>query len=196
MPSSQPKLNQDKSGTLEAFADTIVPGAKRNEEDRAVAGVVPGPGAVAAGALELLQTAATGMSDSLEAFADALNAHAEQLHAQSRPDAAAEPAEPDPEVPPFVALSFAERTRLVVILTAPGHPERDLWVSLALFSNMAFDTGAHLHTADAIAAGHPGLAALGFAPPSDDGQWRFSEFSYGRPLARLHPDTTPSGSLA
>ncbi|MFF9322202.1 DUF5987 family protein [Streptomyces sp. NPDC014735] len=189
MPSIQPMLNQDKVSTLEAFADTIVPGAKRNDEDRAVAGVVPGPGAVAAGALELLRTAATGLSDSLDEFADALNAHA-RLHA------AGEPAEPDPAVPPFVALSYAERTRLVTVLTAPGHPERDLWVSLALFSNMAFDTGAHLHTADAIAAGHPGLAALGFAPPSHDGQWRFAEFSYGRPLARLHPDTTPSGSLA
>ncbi|WP_372974782.1 DUF5987 family protein [Microbispora sp. GKU 823] len=26
--------------------------------------------------------------------------------------------------------------------------------------------------------------------------WRFPAFSYGRPLARLHPDTTPSGSPA
>ncbi|WP_331755353.1 DUF5987 family protein (plasmid) [Streptomyces sp. NBC_00846] len=189
MSSIQPLLNQDKVSTLEAFADTIVPGAKRYEEDRAVAGVVPGPGAVAAGALELLQTAATGLSDSLDEFADALNAHA-------RLYAAAEPADADAAVPPFVALSYTERTHLVTVLTAPGHPERDLWVSLALFSNMAFDTGAHLHTADAIAAGHPGLAALGFAPPSEDGQWRFPDFSYGRPLARLHPDTTPSGSLA
>ncbi|MGY0071937.1 DUF5987 family protein (plasmid) [Streptomyces sp. QTS137] len=189
MPSIQPLLEQDKVSTLEAFADTIVPGAKRYEGDRAVAGVVPGPGAVAAGALELLQTAATGLSDSLDDFADALNAHA-RLYAD------AEPADADAAVPPFVALSYTERTHLVTVLTAPGHPERDIWVSLALFSNMAFDTGAHLHTADAIAAGHPGLAALGFAPPSEDGQWRFSEFSYGRPLARLHPDTTPSGSLA
>ncbi|MFG3407977.1 DUF5987 family protein [Streptomyces sp. NPDC048142] len=186
MPSIQPLPDQDRVSTLEAFADTIVPGAKRHEGDRAVAGVVPGPGAVEAGALELLRTPATGLSDALDDFADALNAHA-RLYAA---------AQPDDSVPPFVALSYTERTHLVTVLTAPGHPERDIWVSLALFSNMAFDTGAHLHTAEAIAAGHPGLAALGFAPPSEDGQWRFSEFSYGRPLARLHPDTTPSGSLA
>ncbi|SCE24188.1 hypothetical protein GA0115246_112984 [Streptomyces sp. SolWspMP-sol7th] len=61
---------------------------------------------------------------------------------------------------------------------------------------MAFDTGAHLHTAEAIAAGHPGLSAIGFSAPDPDGLWRFPAFSYNRPLARLHPDTAPSGSLA
>jgi hypothetical protein len=61
---------------------------------------------------------------------------------------------------------------------------------------MAFDTAAHQHTADAIAAGHPGLAAMGFARPDADGLWRFADFSYGRPLARTHPATTSSGSPA
>ncbi|MFH9862964.1 DUF5987 family protein [Streptomyces sp. NPDC017202] len=180
---------QDTISTLEAFADTIVPGEKRNPDDHAVAGAVSGPGAVAAGALELLQNPATGLAESLDDFADALNGHALAL-ADRRAHS------PAPGVPPFVALSFADRTALVTALTAPGHPERDLWVSLALFSNMAFDTGAHLHTVEAMAAGHPGLAAMGFAAPDPDGLWRFPEFSYGRPLARLHPDTAPSGSLA
>jgi enediyne biosynthesis protein E8 len=61
---------------------------------------------------------------------------------------------------------------------------------------MAFDTAAHMHTTDAIATGHPGLAAMGFAKPDDDGLWRFPDYSYGRQLARIHPGTTPAGNPA
>lgn len=81
-------------------------------------------------------------------------------------------------------------------LTKPGHPEKEGWVSLALFCNMAYDTAPHRHTAEALAAGHPGLLALGYRLPDADGLWRFPKFSYGRKLAELHPDTTPSGSPA
>lgn len=173
--------------TLEAFADTIVPGEKRWPEDRAVAGAAPGPGAVAAGAVELLETPAAGLISGLGDFVELLNKYA-GAHAEQRGLTL------DETVPPFVALPFAERTALVQALTAPGHPEKDLWVSLALFSNMAFDTGAHLSTLDALAAGHPGLLAMGLEKPDADGLWRFPQFSYGRRLARLHPRTTPSGS--
>ncbi|HXV93310.1 MAG TPA: DUF5987 family protein [Pseudonocardia sp.] len=175
--------------TLEAFADTIVPGEKRSPGDRAVAGASPGPGAVAAGALELLHTEATGVTAGLPYLAQALDAHAAAY-------AAARDLELDGTVPAFVALPFEHRTALVTELTAPGHPEKDGWVALALFSNMAFDSAAHLHTAEAIAAGHPGLAAMGFFDPGDDGLWRFPGYSYGRELAPLHPSTTPSGSPA
>jgi hypothetical protein len=65
-----------------------------------------------------------------------------------------------------------------------------------MFSNMAWDTGGYMHTVDALAAGHPGLLTLGFAPPDADGLWRFPNYSYGRPLAQIHPNTTPSGSPA
>jgi hypothetical protein len=175
--------------TLEAFADTIVPGEKRSPGDRAVAGATADPGAVAAGAIELLETPATGIADGLDGYANALNGHAE-AHAAEHGLIL------DPSVPPFVALSFAERTTIVRTLTTHGHPEKDLWVLLALFSNMAFDTAAHLNTADAIATGHPGLTMMGFAPPDPDGLWRFPDFSYRRELARLHPDTNSTGSLA
>ena len=175
--------------TLEAFADTIVPGEKRSPDDLAVAGASPGGGAVAAGAVELLETPATGMESGLDEFVRALNAHAEAYAAEHG-------LEPEPSVPPFVALAFPDRTALVQTLTGPGHPEKELWVALALFSNMAFDTGAHLHTVDAIAAGHPGLAAMGFSAPDDDGLWRYPDIGYGRRLAETHPDTTPSGSPA
>ena len=105
---------------------------------------------------------------------------------------------PDPgrRCPPFVALDFAQRTALVRRLTDPEHPEKQLWIGLALFSNMAYDSAAHLNTTDALAAGHPGLLAIGYATPDPDGLWRFPRFSYGRRLAPLHPNTTPTGSPA
>ncbi|GAA3748579.1 DUF5987 family protein [Salinactinospora qingdaonensis] len=175
--------------TLEAFADTIIPGEKRSPEDRAVAGAAPGGGAVAAGAIELLHNPATGITEGLTGLADALNDHARAYAAEH--DLAG-----DDTVPPFVALPFADRVALVRALTAPGHPEKEFWVLLALFSNMAFDSAAHMHTVEAMAQGHPGLTAMGFSQPDADGLWRFPEYSYGRKLADLHPDTTPSGSPA
>lgn len=175
--------------TLEAFADTIIPGQKRSPGDRTVAGAAPGGGAVAAGALELLRTPATGIHESVDYLATMLDGHATAY-------AATQGLVLDDDVPPFVALSYEQRAALVRTLTTPGHPEKDGWVVLALFATMAFDIGAHLHTAEAIAAGHPGLLTIGFAPPDPDGRWRFPSYSYRRPLATLHPATTSSGSPA
>ncbi|GAB3473586.1 DUF5987 family protein [Amycolatopsis cihanbeyliensis] len=175
--------------TLEAFADTIVPGERRSPGDRAIAGVATGPGAVQAGALELLRTSATGVTAGLGPMTEALNAYAATYAAELA-------LEPDDDVPPFVGLSSEHRTRLITRLVAPDHPEKDGWVLLALFSYMAYDSAAHMHTADAMAAGHPGLLAMGFGKPDEDGLWRFQEHSYRRALARPHPNTTPSGSPA
>jgi hypothetical protein len=175
--------------TLEAYADTIIPGEKRFPDDRAVAGAATGGGAVAAGAIELLETPATGITAGLDPLSQALNQHAVNYAERAGISL-------DDGVPPFVALPFEHRTQLVAELTAPGKPEQDGWVVLALFSNMAYDIAPHLHTAEAIEAGHPGLTAMGFARPDADGLWRFPTFSYGRKLADLHPDTTESGSPA
>jgi len=92
------------------------------------------------------------------------------------------------------ALRQKERVALVTHLTTADTPERQGWVNLAVFSNMAFDSAAHLHTTEALAAGHPGLLTLGFAPPDPDGLWRFGSFSYQRPLAAIHPATTNAGN--
>lgn len=187
----QPDQSQGDSRTmtLEAFADTIIPGEKRWPGDHAIAGVSEGGGAVAAGALELLETPATGVTVGLKPLAHALNGHARAYAAENEIAL-------DESVPPFVALAHHDRTAVVMSLTAPGNAERDGWVSLALFCNMAFDSAAHLHTAEAIAAGHPGLLAMGTTTPDDDGLWRYPQYTYGRKLADLHPDTTPSGSPA
>jgi hypothetical protein len=182
-----PDEQQARTTTLEAFADTIIPGEKRWPEDRAVAGVATGGGAVAAGALELLEMPATGISEALGYLAGALTGHA-QAYADERGLTLEE------GVPAFVALPYEHRVGVVQALTTPGHPEKDGWVLLALFSNMAFDVAAHMHTTDALAAGHPGLIAMGFAKPDADGLWRFPAYSYGRELASLHPNTTASGS--
>jgi enediyne biosynthesis protein E8 len=176
--------------TLEAFADTFVPGEKRTADDQAIAGVAGGPGAVAAGALTLLETPATGVTAGLADLARSLNEHA-LSYATER------------DIPPvetdgsqFAALSFEDRTAVIRKLIAPGHPEKDIWILAALFCFMAFDTAAHLHTADAIAVGHPGLTSMGFAKPDADGLWRFPDYSYGRQLASVHPGTTPAGDPA
>jgi hypothetical protein len=175
--------------TLEAYADTIVPGEKRWPGDRAIAGIAEGGGAVAAGAVPLLEMPEGGMAPALDDVVDALNVHAERYRGEKG-------LEPDESVPPFVALASDDRVALVRELTAPGHPEKELWTGLALFCYMAFDTGGHMNTVDAIAQEHPGLTLMGYAKPDTDGLWRFPDYSYRRPLARLHPDTTPAGSPA
>ncbi|MEV4220810.1 DUF5987 family protein [Nonomuraea sp. NPDC049725] len=189
MASRKPDDHQDRTTTLEAFADTIIPGEKRYDGDLAVAGVSRGGGAVQAGAIELLEWDATGLTGGLDDFAAALNRHAAAYAAEH-----GLPAEDG--VPPFVSLPYDDRAAVVRWLTAPGHPEKALWVSLALFCNMAYDSAAHLNTAEALAAGHPGLTAMGITRPDADGLWRFRAWSYGRPLADVHPATTPSGSPA
>lgn len=180
---------QVKVMTLEAFADTIVPGDKRWPGDRAVAGVSHDGGAVAGGAVELLDSPAGGLSQYLATLAGMLNGHAQNY-------AGEQGIELDDRVPAFVSLDYHHRVALVLRLTASDHPERQGWVNLVMFCNMAFATGAHLHTADALAGGHPGLLILGFAPPDADGLWRFPDYTYGRQLAEIHPATTASGNPA
>ncbi|MBM2620118.1 regulator [Actinoplanes sp. LDG1-06] len=173
--------------TLEAFADTVIPGCKRFPDDPAICGVSDDPGAVEAGALTVLADPALGLTEALDGMAGLLNMHAGAY--QRRTGAAV-----DPALPAFVALAFDDRTALVQELTDPAHAERDVWFGAALFCTMAFDCAPHKHTVEAMAEGHPGLRLLGYAPPGADGQWGFEHFSYGRALAPPHPDTTPSGS--
>lgn len=175
--------------TLEAFADTFVPGEKRWPDDAAIAGAAPGPGAVVAGAIELLEMPATGVSDGLDDIVMTLNDHASSYATEHDITL-------DDALPPFVALDYEQRSALMRILTAPDHPEKEFWVLTALFCFMAFDTAAHMDTVRALENGHPGLTAMGFAKPDPDGLWRFPDFSYGRPLARMHPATTPNGDPA
>ncbi|TYC21486.1 regulator [Micromonospora sp. MP36] len=189
MPSEATRLTVSEVMTLEAFADTIIPGERRYATDRAVAGAADGGGAVAAGAVDLMASEEGGIGGLLPTLVIGLNDHA-QAYAEKHDRTL------DDSVPAFVALDFDDRTALAAALMAPGTDEQDLWVPLAMFSVMAWDTGASVHTTEALAAGHPGLTTMGFTEPDADGLWRFPDFSYRRVLASPHPHTTPSGDPA
>lgn len=177
------------TATLEAWSDTMVPGRKRFAADRAVAGAAAGAGAVQAGAVDLMRFPPVGLAPALPAFAAALNAEAVRYAAGARVLL-------DPAVPPFVALSFEHRTAMALGLLDGDRPDQLAWFGLAGVATLAFHTAAHLDTAQAVRAGHPGLAWIGFPSPDADGLWRFPRFSYKRKLAEPHPLTTPTGNPA
>lgn len=181
-------LTDSETTTLEAFADTVVPGRRRHAGDRAIAGVAEGPGAVEAGALAVLRDPATGIEDGVAGMAHLLDEHARalasELALQVSDDGTA-----------FADLDYPTRRLLIARLTAVGAPLRDFWFLLALFSYMAYDSAPHRDTAEALADQHPGLVALGFARPGADGRWGFARTSYGRPLATTHPATDENGNL-
>ncbi|MFR9753631.1 DUF5987 family protein [Nocardia sp. 004] len=180
-------LTTTETTTLEAFADTVIPGRKRHEHDRAIAGVSSLPGAVEAGALTVLQDPAAGIEDGIAEMAHLLNDHARARAAEIGVAVGADL--------PFADLDYSARRGLVADLSAPGAPLRDFWFLLALFSYMAYDSAPHRDTATAIAEGHPGLLALGFARPDENGHWGFERASYRQPMARLHPDTDENGNM-
>ena len=170
--------------TLEAFADTLVPGRRRFAGDLAVAGAVSGPGAVQAGVVDVLTSPALPLAPLLPEIAALLDARAvayAATHLIWLPVTS----------PPFVGLSFSRRTDLVSGLFAPDAVDRPIWQILALVTGLAFDTAAHLDTRQALAAGHPGLAWLHFPPrtPTDCGGSRSSRTAGSSPTAtpRRHP---------
>ena len=175
--------------TLEAWSDTMIPGEKRSPDDRAIAGVTPGPGAVQAGAVTLMNFPPVGLGPALPGLAAGLNAEATTY-------AASHGVVLDPTVPPFVALPFEHRTALALQLLELGHPDQLAWYGIAGVAFLAFHTAGHLDTVEAVRAGHPGLAWLDFPAPDADGLWRYPTFSYRRPLARSHPRTTATGNPA
>ncbi|MEU1280047.1 DUF5987 family protein [Streptomyces sp. NPDC005805] len=175
--------------TLEAFADTVVPGARRHAGDRAVAGAVQGPGAVQAGAIDLLRSPALPLAPLLPGIGALLNTCATAYAVRHLLLL-------DPLSPSFVELPFRHRTELTrELLRTPG-PDRPLWQALCLLVGVAFDTAGHLSTASPAARSHPGLAWIGFPPPGPDGLWRHPQHAYPGVLASRHPSTTPSGSPA
>ena len=175
--------------TMEAFADTLIPGERRFAGDFAIAGAVSGPGAVQAGVIKTLTSPELPLAPLLPDIAALLNARAVAY-------AASHLILLPITLPAFVGLSFRHRTALVRGLFGPEDPDRVIWQMLSLLTGLAFDTAAHLDTRQAVATGHPGLTWLGFPPAGPDGLWRFPDYSYGRALAALHPATTASGSPA
>jgi enediyne biosynthesis protein E8 len=165
--------------TLEAFADTLIPGAKRTPDDRAIAGAAPGAGGVEAGAVTLMNFPPSGIAPALPTMAADLNRRAEAY-------ALAHAIVLDPTVPALVALDFAARTAVCLETLDAETPDQLAYYALAALVFLAYHTAAHLHTPQAVRDGHPGLAALGFPLPDADDLWRYPVFSYGRKLARGH----------
>ena len=166
--------------SLEAYADTLIPGEKRFPGDRAIAGVVTGPGAVQGGAIDMMTFAPVGLAPALPFLAFTINVAAVAY-------ALLNGITLDPTVPPFVSLDFPSRTALMIQLLDPSNPNQGAFAGLAAFAFVAFNTAAYLPTTVAISQGHPGLAFIDFPAPNADGKWRFPEFSYGRVLAKPHP---------
>jgi enediyne biosynthesis protein E8 len=173
--------------TLEAFADTLIPGQKRYDGDHAIAGVVHGPGAVQAGAVDLMWFPQAAIGPLLPSLAALLDSRAAAYAATHKRIV-------DPTLPPLVALHFHDRTALLLELLDPAAPDYLAWWALAAMPFLAFHTAGHLHTAEAVRRKHPGLHAIGFPKPDKDDLWRFPHFSYRRRLARSHPHTTAGGS--
>lgn len=173
--------------TIEAWADTLIPGEKRYPSDVAIAGVARGAGAVQAGALEFMRFPPVEVGISLPEFAAALNAAAAGYAAEHG-------RAPDPTLPPFVGLGYVDRKAMLDGLLHTGNGEEQLvWFAFAGLVFLAYHTAGYLSTAEAVRAGHPGLKAIGFPKPDRDGLWRFPRFSYRRRLAELHPKTTKTG---
>jgi len=153
--------------TLQAFADTMLPGRKATTTDLgneihplAIAGVDSEPGAVEADALLLYHDPLIGF-DALE------GPFLSELSARSLARGA-----------PFLNLTFEQRVEVCLEGLAPGNPSVLVWEAAAAVPFTAFLAAAEQNeaTIDTSSAyqvmGYPGTAPNGYA-----------EFSYRRKLA-------------
>jgi hypothetical protein len=155
-------------GTLQAFADTILPGRKAVTTDLgntihplAIAGVDGLPGAVETDALALFHNPLIGF-DALE---PALLA---DLSARSLPMGA-----------DFLNLSFDKRVGVLVAGLDLGNPSRVVWEAAAAVPFTAFCAAALVRNATAAtASGYRVMGLPGIAPNG------YRDFSYGKRLAR------------
>ena len=164
-------------GTLQAFADTILPGRKTATTDLgntihplAIAGVDPLPGAVEADALALFHHPLIGF----DALQPALLA---DLSARSLPLGA-----------DFLDLPFDKRVGVLAAGLDFDNPARAVWEAAAAVPFTAFCAAALVPNATAArASGYHVMGLPGIAPNG------YRDFSYGRRLAR---ERTRKGSLA
>ena len=162
--------------TLQAFADTMLPGRKvgRTESGNAIdalaiAGVDPLPGAVEADALALYHDPEIGF-DALE---PAFLAELESRSLLHRGD--------------FLHLPFAGRVKVCLDGLDYNNPTRLLWEAAAAIPFTAFCAAALIHNATAAeACGYRVMGLPGIAPNG------YRHFSYRRKLSR---ERTRTGSL-
>jgi hypothetical protein len=162
--------------TLQAFADTILPGRKATRTDLgdeidplAIAGVDHEPGAVEADALRLYHDPLVGF-DALEGpFLADLNSRALQYGG------------------PFLTLSYENRVKTVLSGLSFDNPSRTLWEAAAAVPFTAFCAAAeHATGTSANASGYRVMGYPGAAPTG------YRKASYRR---RLSKERTRSGNL-
>jgi hypothetical protein len=162
--------------TLQAFADTIIPGRKATVTDRAnpidpraIAGVDPLPGAVEADALALYHHPDVGF----DALAPAFLA---ELETRSLPRGG-----------DFLSLNFDGRVQTCLAGLDFGNPTRLLWEAAAAIPFTAFCAAALIENATAsTACGYRVMGLPGTAPKGYRG------YSYRKRLSR---ERTRKGSL-
>ena len=162
--------------TMQAFADTIIPGRKAATTDLgdeihpdAIAGVDDEPGAVEADVMRLYHHPLTGF-DALEpAFLADLSTRSLQ------------------EGGPFLGLDFEQRSAVLLQALSFDNPDRVLYEAAAAVPFTAFcaaavhETGTSKNASGYRVMGYPGAAPQGYR-----------RYSYGRKLAR---DFTKKGYL-
>jgi hypothetical protein len=164
-------------GTLQAFADTMIPGRLATRTDlgneihpRAIAGVDPLPGAVESDALALYHHSQIGF-DALEPdFLADLSVHSLAQGGD------------------FLSLDFDKRVAVCVAGLSFDNPSRVLWEAAAAVPFTAFCAAAMVPNATAAkASGYRVMGLPGVAPKG------YPHFSYRRKLSR---ERTKRGSLA
>jgi hypothetical protein len=155
-------------GTLQAFADTMIPGRKATRTDlgneihsRAIAGVDPLPGAVESDALALYHHPQIGF-DALEPnFLADLSAHSLSQGGD------------------FLSLDFGGRVKVCLAGLAFDNPLRVVWEAAAAVPFTAFCAAAMIPNATAAqASGYRVMGLPGVAPKG------YPDFSYRRRLSR------------
>ena len=162
--------------TLQAFADTILPGRPATRTDlgdeihpAAIAGVDHEPGAVEADALRLFGDPLVGFDAIAPAFLSDL-----ELRAVSQGG-------------PFLTLPYEKRVAAVLTGLDPDNPSRVLWEAAAAVPFVAF-CGAAVHPI-ATRENASGYRVMGYPGAAPNG---YRGFSYRRRLGR---ERTRGGSL-
>lgn len=162
--------------TLQAFADTIIPGRKVTHTDRgdaidplAIAGVDHLPGAVQADVLALYHHPEVGFDALAPAFLG-------ELQTRSLPHGG-----------DFLHLGFSARVQVCLAGLDFQNPTRLVWEAAAAVPFTAFCAAAL--TRNATSAEASGYRVMGLPGAAPNG---YSDFSYGR---RLSTERTRRGSL-
>ena len=163
--------------TMQAFADTIIPGRKATTTDLgdeihpdAIAGVDNEPGAVEADVMRLYHHPLTGFDTLEPAFLADLSTRSLQQGG------------------PFLGLDFEQRSAVLLQALSFDNPDRVLYEAAAAVPFTAFcaaavhETGTSKNASGYRVMGYPGAAPQGYR-----------RYSYGRKLAR---DSTKKGYLS